>query len=86
MPNMSDSASIVDSLLPKLAENIGVKKVNQSVDWCSGKVQQSQEPACTSRLFQALLGQAVELLDPRLQQRSKTLRRLYVSSSVDYFS
>jgi predicted ester cyclase len=61
------SLDIGSTLLRRLAKNVGSKAVNETVDWCPGKIQRSQESVGTSGLFQALLGQAAELPDPRFQ-------------------
>jgi len=74
------SLQLLNSLLRRLTKNIGSKAVNESVNWCPGKIQRSKEPVGMSGLFQTLLGQAAELLDPQLQQRPETLRLVGVNA------
>jgi len=45
------------------------KAIDGNIDGCAGEVQRSDEAERMSGLFQALLGQAAELPEPRLNER-----------------
>jgi len=57
------------SLLCRTAESPHNKTIDGDIDRYAGEVQRSDEAERLSGLFQALLGQAAELPEPRLNER-----------------
>ena len=70
------------ALFCRLAEHGDGDAVNEAVDRCSDKIQRAEKPEGASGLLQALLGQAAELRQPRLQQRPEALDLIRVDTVV----
>jgi adenine-specific DNA methylase len=60
-------AILTISLFRRLAEHIDSDAIDEAVDRCFDEIQRAEKPEGASGLFQALLGQAAEFRQPRLQ-------------------
>ena len=69
-------------LFCRLAEHSDGDTVDEAVDRRSDEVQGAKKPEGASGLLQALLGQAAELRQPRLQHRPEALDLIRVDTVV----
>ncbi len=73
-----------ESLLCRTTESPHNKAVDGDIDGCVCEIQRSNDPECMSGLFQALLRQAAELPQPRLNERKQTFCLIDVDSVRRY--